>query len=441
MNNPIRRCLDSSIKENSLDEESHGDALNIYSDLINATEEKQKNIIDENLKIQQHAELVAGFLDLYHGICYNPPNASGTALAHPSLVAAVLNVLNVLDYRYLQAQVSAAKLLDLFWRYNFPPIRSTLREFKALSNAGQRAKYEASKIYNLVEYCGKLDIPVTEALANQSDFLQTDLRNILGRVNRGLGVPCTWSRGTVQHYKDCLYWQIFEELANRKCLLVALLKEGPISEHWSNDGSVNLAEAFLSHYGDAVKLILQNPEKFGPRIYASAVQLLNDLLAEDASTGRMFAEHGVISDYFMSMMNTQILNSESSLQIVPSATSAIFVHYSGVEESEKLGNKPLFNLINVVSFPDLVRFDRVSGIAAMIGSIVEQIMRNHRQLMPPIIKELNNLIISFGEVAESLEPWKPKKALPIFRQIDRDLHTTTSCGLEHLNVPDLNTQQ
>eukprot|EP01054_Gregarina_sp_Poly1_P003458 Gregarina_sp_Poly_1__3457@NODE_1_length_32023_cov_193_025347_g0_i0_p1_GENE_NODE_1_length_32023_cov_193_025347_g0_i0NODE_1_length_32023_cov_193_025347_g0_i0_p1_ORF_typecomplete_len5828_score1014_55HECT/PF00632_25/2_6e107DUF913/PF06025_12/3_4e26DUF908/PF06012_12/5_3e26UBA/PF00627_31/1_9e06UBA/PF00627_31/1_3e04UBM/PF14377_6/1_4e04UBM/PF14377_6/0_86UBM/PF14377_6/21UBM/PF14377_6/1_5e05UBM/PF14377_6/3e02UBM/PF14377_6/4_6e03DUF3525/PF12039_8/0_24_NODE_1_length_32023_cov_193_025347_g0_i08217565 len=437
---PVQPKTDIVVKDEPEVEELIADSYVKFKKFRDAENniERTQTLMDCDRQAHNHCEVVTAILDLYHEAYQNSIHPGLTALTHPSLVAAVLAVLEIRDYRYLQAQVSAMRLVEAFYVSPTASLRTSLRELQAVSRAGARTRYETAKLFSLLKTALKYGIDVEGALKPQSDYgEEAVVQQHMKRFQVGHGVPTVWTNCEKSAF-DCFFWQVFEEVANRKCLLVSLLKEGPFSENWVSQVGVeqpgNLGDSFINQYGLVLRLIFRHPEYFGYPVYASAVQLLHDLISEEPSVEEQLVLKDVIPEFFLSMTD-QVLKSESSLNVIPSAVSVSFLHSSAVEVAKQLNYQPLISLITVVNSPVLVHFDRVSGITSLIGSTLEEIVRNQNDIQQKIADAIISLLDSTLEECRQMKGWKVKNSQMIFRLIHKELNSHKLCTTDDLILP------
>lgn len=241
-------------------------AFEAYQRFSAASEAERRRLVQADRQVRKHAEVVAAILDLLHEALQNPTAPCLAALTHPSLIAAVLSLFRNRDYRYLQTLVSSLRLMEVFYDHCPANLKATLQELDAVGHTGARARYEVAKMRQLIT-----ELQTTETLQDlspwqpQSHFVakpggRQELTRVVQMLSRGHGVPSGWKALLAkepQALRDLYFWQAMEEMANRRCLLVALVKEGPVFHYYLNggsaDGSAGLADVFVKHFSLAYR--------------------------------------------------------------------------------------------------------------------------------------------------------------------------------------------
>lgn len=213
-------------------------------------------LVSSDIETRRHAEVVTAILDLMHEALQNPTAACLAALTHSSLVSAVMSVFRNRDYRYLQTLVSALRLLSVLYDNCTSSLRTVLQELDAVGQTGARTRYEVAKVKELI-----LNIQNTNVLTDmspwepQSKYGKEELQAVLANLTRGQGVPCFWDGKT--DLKVAYFWQAMEEMANRRCLLMGLIKEGPVFHFYLNgrgiEASAGLADVFVRNFSLAYR--------------------------------------------------------------------------------------------------------------------------------------------------------------------------------------------
>lgn len=320
-------------------------------------------------------------------------------------VAAILQRLvdfyQVLDPLYLSAVISVCRVLEHLIEFT-ASAGSTLERLLSTSNRlEQRLQYEVAKLASLPV----VDVEMARSLAffsGEETFL-TDSMELA-------------SRGAITALRDLstpeaqVVLQQVEEVSLRRCLVRIIFRQLSTALRPSeNAASHRLMDLYKGPCCAASRLIFRRPFAFGLSLYGSAVSLLSDYLGEDPSVQPTLIARGLIPD-FLASVTQDSLQMEETLQAVPGCLSAILLHHSGDVELEKIGYRPIYTTISVVTQEVLVAFDRVGEIVTMVGSRLDEASRNQDKATSHIIKATLDMVKSIAEEAWRLPPWE---AVPV----------------------------
>ncbi|EZG46772.1 hypothetical protein GNI_133400, partial [Gregarina niphandrodes] len=352
--------------------------------------------------IRSHAEVVTALLDLYQESLFA---CSSAALGHPTIVKQIARLLEVRDYRYIQACMSALRAMESYYDNSGAALKNNVRELNIVHTCAQRLRYELACIHQLNEYA-RDEGWITDTLTPWTG--QGQCEDVEGATRLYMiepGVPTNWHEAFL---RGSYFWQIMEEITNRRSLTAALVKDGPILLWYPYSGTQQtVASELIEEFGLAFRYIFQHPKEVGYVCASAAVQSLGDCRNEDPASQSHLTRSGLIECLYDAMPS--LAKSESCMAYLPSFFSQLCVHSLGIKDLKRRNGDFIIAMAEQMADPSLAYYDRVSHITSSVGHTVDTSARLYGDLRQVYAICFSKLLAQLKQDLMQTNSWKVRQ--------------------------------